>query len=170
MKIENNKVVTLSYELYVENDTQKKNLVEVADSSNPLVFLFGSSGFPPRFEDELQGLSQGDSFEFAVERDEAYGEYEDDAVVTFPLDMFKENGVVDESVFKVGNFIPMSDEDGNTIPGRILEVSSENIEMDFNHPLAGFDLAFKGKVIDIRDATQDEIAHGHVHGEGGHHH
>jgi FKBP-type peptidyl-prolyl cis-trans isomerase SlyD len=64
----------------------------------------------------------------------------------------------------------MSDQDGNIMHGKIIAVSPEGIKMDFNHPLAGMDLHFTGQVVDVREATADEISHGHAHGPGGHHH
>ena len=69
-----------------------------------------------------------------------------------------------------GNFIPMADSEGNHLQGKIVSVGDETVKMDFNHPLAGMDMHFNGKVIGVRDASAEEIAHGHVHGEGGHHH
>jgi FKBP-type peptidyl-prolyl cis-trans isomerase SlyD len=66
--------------------------------------------------------------------------------------------------------VPMSDNDGNHLRGKILEITDEHIKMDFNHPLAGTDLHFSIEVLDVREATDEEIDHGHVHGEHGHHH
>jgi FKBP-type peptidyl-prolyl cis-trans isomerase SlyD len=73
-------------------------------------------------------------------------------------------------MFQVGAMIPMSDSEGNHMQGKIVEVDEENVKMDFNHPLAGTDLHFQGEILDIREATEDELAHGHVHGEHGHQH
>lgn len=70
----------------------------------------------------------------------------------------------------VGNFVPMQDNEGNPLEGKIVEVNSEHVKMDFNHPLAGKTLHFTGKIVDLRDATEDELNHGHVHGPHGHHH
>ncbi|HEX8549039.1 MAG TPA: FKBP-type peptidyl-prolyl cis-trans isomerase [Cytophagaceae bacterium] len=170
MKVENNKVVTITYDLFIENESQPKILIEKADKSQPAVFLFGASGFPEKFEDELDGLNSGDSFEFSLTKEEAYGDFEDEALIRLDKSVFKENDQFDEDKFKVGSYIPMSDQDGNTIPGKIMEVTDTDLQMDFNHPLAGFNLSFVGEVIDVRDASQEEVAHGHVHGEGGHHH
>jgi FKBP-type peptidyl-prolyl cis-trans isomerase SlyD len=71
---------------------------------------------------------------------------------------------------KVGNVLPMTDSDGNQMRGSVQEITGEHVRMDFNHPLAGQDLHFAGEVLEIRDATKEELSHGHVHGPGGHHH
>ena len=73
-------------------------------------------------------------------------------------------------MFQVGAVVPMSDNEGNHLRGNIIEVTPEYVKMDFNHPLAGTDLHFSGEILSVRDATQDEIAHGHAHGPGGHQH
>ena len=69
-----------------------------------------------------------------------------------------------------GAFVPMNDQEGNPMQGLVLEIGDETIKMDFNHPMAGLDLFFTGQILDVREATPEELDHGHVHGEGGHHH
>jgi FKBP-type peptidyl-prolyl cis-trans isomerase SlyD len=73
-------------------------------------------------------------------------------------------------MFQVGAMIPMSDNEGNHLSGKILSITDENVQMDFNHPLAGTDLHFEGSILEVRAATQEELDHGHVHGEHGHQH
>jgi FKBP-type peptidyl-prolyl cis-trans isomerase SlyD len=88
-----------------------------------------------------------------------------------PTNIFHdEEGKFDDQMFHVGALVPMSDNDGNQLRGKIVEVDEENVKMDFNHPLAGTDLHFSGEVLEVRDATADEIAHGHAHGPNGHQH
>jgi len=65
---------------------------------------------------------------------------------------------------------PMMDQEGNKLPGRIMEINEEDVLMDFNHPLAGKELHFTGEITDVRMATSEELEHGHIHGPGGHHH
>jgi FKBP-type peptidyl-prolyl cis-trans isomerase SlyD len=84
-----------------------------------------------------------------------------------PIDIFKVDGVVDMAMLKTGNIIPMSDRDGNRLDGKVIAITGESVKMDFNHPLAGHQLHFSGEVIDVRDASEEEIAHGHAH--TGHH-
>lgn len=170
MKIEINKVVSLAYELQSENESGKKSFVENVGSDQPMVFLFGASGFPEKFEEELVGLEEGAAFDFMLDSDEAFGDLDEEAVVRLPIDVFKIDGKFDASKFKVGTFVPMSDAEGHRMQGKVLDVSEIDLQIDFNHPLAGLNLHFKGKVLEVRDATKEEIDHGHVHGHGGHHH
>jgi FKBP-type peptidyl-prolyl cis-trans isomerase SlyD len=170
MKIENNKVVSLAYKLDVEDENGVKQPIENVEKENPIVFLFGASGFPEKFESELVGLAAGDQFDFNLTTDEAFGDFDENAVVKLPREVFQIDGKFEEDKFKVGMFVPMSDSEGNRMQGKIVSIAEDGIEMDFNHPLAGHNLYFKGEVINVRDASMEEIEHGHVHGEGGHHH
>lgn len=170
MTVNENKVVSLTYELRTNDENGQQTLVEKVEQDNPMVFLYGVGGLLERFEDNIKGLAVGDPFEFSIDPQEGYGEFDEEAVVSLPKDVFKVDGKVDDTMLQVGNFIPMTDNEGNRLQGRVLEVESENVVMDFNHPLAGKNMHFKGKVVGVRDATSEELAHGHVHGEGGHHH
>jgi FKBP-type peptidyl-prolyl cis-trans isomerase SlyD len=170
MTVNDNKVVSLTYELRTDDENGQQTLVEKVEQDNPMVFLYGVSGLLERFEDNIKGLSIGDRFEFSIDPEEGYGEFDEEAVVNLPKDVFKVNGTVDNTMLQPGNFIPMTDNEGNRLQGRVLEIEEDSILMDFNHPLAGKNMHFKGEVVGIRDATSEELAHGHVHGEGGHHH
>lgn len=170
MKIEKNKVVTLTYELRIQNENGEQSLVEVANEEQPMAFIFGMSGLPDQFEDNLNGKSEGDDFEFKLDAEEGYGEYDENAVVELPMNVFEVEGAVPDNMLEVGNFIPMTDSEGNQLQGRVAKVTDTNVTMDFNHPLSGKELYFKGKVAQVRDATKEELDHGHVHGPGGHHH
>ena len=80
------------------------------------------------------------------------------------------NGEIAEELLKIGNIIPMQDENKNPLNGKVVALESETVKLDFNNPMAGIDLYFTGKVEDMRVASESEIAHGHVHGPHGHHH
>lgn len=167
MVIENKKVVSVSYELMVSEDGTE-TLVEQTEKDSPFVFLFGSGGLLEAFEDNLKGLKVGDKFDFVIKAEEGYGMREDDQVAQVPREAFlNSEGHMDEEMVKVGNYLPMVDNEGNRLNGMVQEVDEKFVTMDFNHPLVGKDLHFKGQVVDIRDATSEEISHGHVHGEGG---
>ena len=167
MKIEPNKVVTVTYKLDANLKGNEKAHIETAGKEHPLVFLFGAGGMIPAFENNLQGLSKGDSFNFSLEPEHGYGQVVDDALVDLPLDIFKVDGVLDMEMLRTGNTIPMSDREGNRLDGKVIEVGGESVKMDFNHPLAGHELHFTGEVVDIREATEEELSHGHAH--TGHH-
>jgi FKBP-type peptidyl-prolyl cis-trans isomerase SlyD len=170
MKIEKNKVVTLTYELRILNENGEPSLVETANEEQPMVFIYGMSGLPDQFEENLDGLNTGDSFDFKLGVEDGYGEFNKEALVDLPTNVFEVDGSVPENMLEEGNYIPMADSEGNQLQGRVVEVGDDTVKMDFNHPLAGKELYFKGKVENVRDATQEELDHGHVHGEGGHHH
>ena len=125
----------------------------------------------PDFELNIQGKSSGDLFDFHIPAALAYGEHDAQHIAMIPTTIFhNEKGIFDTEMFKLGALVPMSDNEGNQLRGRIIEVDDQNVKMDFNHPLAGTDLHFSGEIISVRAANEDEIAHGHVHGEHGHQH
>ena len=170
MTISDQKVVSISYDLSVTDENQQKVLVESAEAEEPMVFLFGHSGLPEEFENQLQGKNAGDAFNFSLTPEQAYGDYDEQAIVEIPKQVFEIDGKLDLQMLEPGNFLPMADNEGNQMQAKVIEVGPENVTMDFNHPLAGMVMHFDGKVQDVRDATPDELAHGHAHGAGGHQH
>jgi len=167
MKVEANKVVKIIYELEI-GDENDREMLEIVEDDEPMVFIQGMSGLPEAFEVQINGLQAGDEFKFSVDAAEGYGDPDPEAIIDFPIENFKiEDGEIPEGMLEIGNMIPFSNEDGNKMNGRIIEVTEETVILDFNHPLAGQNMHFTGKVLALRDATKDEIAHGHVHGEGG---
>ena len=170
MIIESKKVVSVNYHLTV-NENNQEILVEKTDAEHPFVFLFGAGGLLEAFESNLKGKKVGDSFDFRIDAENGYGLVDEDSIVTIPIDAFKaEDGTIDEEMVKVGNTLPMTDNEGNRLQGVVDEITDVHVRMDFNHPLAGQDLRFKGIVLDIREASAEELSHGHVHGPHGHHH
>lgn len=165
MKITKHTVPSVSYQLQVEGQ-----IVDQAGSDQPLVFLFGVGSMIPGFEKELEGLEAGDQYDFKLNPSDAYGDVNPEAVVEVPLAVFQVEGQDANEFLKVGNTLPMQDQNGNPLQGTVVEVGEENVKMDFNHPLAGKELHFTGKVEDVREATSEEIDHGHAHGPGGHQH
>ena len=158
MIVEKNKVVSLSYELKVKGET-----VETVDTDSPLRFLFGAGNLLPKFEENLNGLKINDGFDFELISDDAYGPVNDEAIVDVPLQAFSVEGEIDRDMLQEGNHIPMMDQAGNRLNGVVVKSDDEYVTMDFNHPLAGDDLHFSGTVVEIRDASADELEHGHVH-------
>ena len=124
----------------------------------------------PEFEENLHGLKEGDSFDFAILTENAYGPLDPNAVVEIPKEAFTIDGKLQDDILEIGSILPMRDNEGNFLQGKILDLKDDVVMMDFNHPLAGKDLHFKGFIVDVREATAEELSHGHVHGEGGHHH
>ncbi|MEO8148184.1 MAG: peptidylprolyl isomerase [Bacteroidia bacterium] len=168
MKIASNKVVSVTYELHSSKGSDEKKFVETANIDNPLTFLCGTGSMIPKFEEQIAGLSLGDKFAFSILPEEAYGTVDADAIVSVPLDVFKVEGVVDYEILKVGNVLPMRDNEGNSLNGKVVIIENDHVILDFNHPLAGQQLHFKGEVIEVREATTDELEHGHAHTPGMH--
>lgn len=156
MEIARNRMVTLTYDLRLED--QNGDMIEQATAERPLKFIYGAGQMLPKFEAQLAGLKQGESFEINLTKYEAYGEVNEDAIVELPRQVFMVDGNFDDELVKVGNSVPMMTGDGQRLNGIVLEVSDQVVKMDFNHPLAGEDLHFQGEVLEVRDATDEEIA------------
>jgi FKBP-type peptidyl-prolyl cis-trans isomerase SlyD len=155
MEIQKNMMVTVTYDLMI--DDHEGEMIEQATADRPLKFLYGAGMMLPKFEEGLSGLKSGDGFEIALNHLDAYGAVNEDAVVDLPKDIFIVNGQFDPEFIKVGNSIPMMSGDGQRLNGIVLEVADNSVRMDFNHPLAGEDLYFRGQVVDVRPATDQEI-------------
>ncbi|MBC7776343.1 MAG: FKBP-type peptidyl-prolyl cis-trans isomerase [Phycisphaerae bacterium] len=168
MTIEQNKVVAVHYTL--NEGTADGQLVESTNGGEPLAFIFGVGSMIPAFEANLAGLTIGDTFAFGIPAAQAYGVYDDTALVEVPKQIFEHDGKIPDGLLEVGNVLPLQDQEGNRMQGMVAWVGLEKVKLDFNHPMAGVDLFFTGHVESVRDAEPAEIAHGHVHGAGGHHH
>ncbi len=163
MTIEDKKVIELTYELRTEGE--QGDIVEKVEDKKPLRFLYGAGNMLPKFEENLKGLKDGESFKFKIECDDAYGQASEEAVVDIPKNVFEVEGEVNEDILYQGNVIPMMDAQGNKYTGVVQEVKDNEVSMDFNHPLAGDDLFFTGKILAIRDASDKEIEQGHAEEE-----
>jgi FKBP-type peptidyl-prolyl cis-trans isomerase SlyD len=155
MEIGKNAMVTLTYDLMI-ND-QHGEMIEQTTSERPLKFLYGAGMMLQEFEKNLLGLKEGDHFEMKLDYSDAYGEVNEEAIVDLPKKIFMTDGHFDADFIKVGNTIPMMSGDGQRLNGIILEVEDDSVRMDFNHPLAGENLFFKGSVLGVREATEEEI-------------
>ena len=168
MKIEARKVVTLQYDLYVDGEKGQEELMEKATAEAPLVYCHGEGMMLPAFEQQMAGLSEGDSFDFRIACQDAYGEYEDEGVLTLDKKMFYNgDGEFDSERVYVGAIVPMNTADGQVINAQIAEITAENVTIDLNHPLAGENLHFVGKVLNLRDVTEGELKALHHRGCGG---
>ncbi len=157
MKIETNKFITLAYDLHV-GEGDERELMESATKEAPLEFIFGTNSMLQSFENQIEGKGIGDTFTFTLTPDEAYGAYEDEKILELPKSVFQVDGEIDEDILFEGNTVPMMDSDGNKLMGSVIEIKEDVVSMDFNHPLAGEIMHFSGNVIDVRDATPEEIA------------
>ncbi|HEY8931090.1 MAG TPA: peptidylprolyl isomerase [Mucilaginibacter sp.] len=163
MKINPQNVVSLTYDLYVEQDGAEV-LQDKATEEQPLTFLYGVGQMIPGFESSLAGLSTGDSFDFRIGPADAYGEYDDESVANLPNEMFT------EGLPEIGDVLDLQNSEGHQFRGQVVSLAEDAVIVDLNHPMAGQELHFKGQILNVREATPEELAHGHVHGPGGHHH
>jgi FKBP-type peptidyl-prolyl cis-trans isomerase SlyD len=151
-------VVTLEYTLRVNGE-----VIDTSEGNRPIEFIQGQQQIIKGLEDVLYGMSVGDSKEVMVEPDEGYGEIDPENFADIPRDQFPP-----EIPLEAGIELELKDQDGDLIDARIVSVDDENVHLDFNHPLAGEQLHFVVKVVGLREATEDELSHGHVHGEHSH--
>ena len=170
MTITDDKVVSVNYYLTANKGNAPEELIEETSKEHPFVFIFGFGAVLPDFESNLSGKQKGDRFDFRIGAGNGYGLYEKEYVVQIDKAAFEIDGKFDDSRVKVGAELEMTDAEGNPLLGKVLAISDAAVEMDFNHPLAGYDLHFIGEVLEVRSATQEELDHGHVHGAHGHHH
>ena len=152
MNITKNKLVSLAYELRV-NGTDE--IVEKLDTDNPLRFISGAGFLLPEFEQQVEGMTKGDKFNFILKSDNAYGPVDPKAIIDLERSIFS-GGEYDEDFFEVGKTIPMMTKSGQRVDGKIIGVTAESIKMDFNHPMAGKDLNFVGHVVDVKDSTDED--------------
>lgn len=167
MTVSQNKVVSLTYEL--RRDNASGEVIETVETAKPLTFLYGAGLMLPKFEAELNGLDKGAGFDFSLQAEEAYGTINEDVIIDLPKETFVRDGELQDDLLFENNIIQMQDKNGNMFNGRVLEVAPETVKMDFNHPLAGTDLHFKGEIVEVREATPEELEHKHVHEDGKEH-
>ena len=155
MKIENNKMVSLIYELR-ENDSNGR-IIEALDETRPLKFIYGTGRLLPVFESNINLLETGDNFRFKLNSESAYGDKREEMIINVPVSVFESDGKINEDICKVGNEVPMTDSEGNPLTGVINEITDTYVRMDFNHPMAGLDLYFTGKIVEVREASEHEL-------------
>lgn len=159
MKITANKSVSAEYELYVDGETEGElELMERATAEQPLSFIYGVGMMLPKFEENIFGLATGDKFDFTIENEDAYGPYEDENVLDLDRSIFEIDGKLDEEVVFEGNVVPLMDNEGHRINAQVVEVTDTHVKVDLNHPLAGETLHFKGSILEVREASEKELA------------
>jgi len=152
-EITKNKVVRVHY---TGTHPDSGEVFDSSEGKEPLAFLVGQKQMIPGFERELMGVTQGEKVEFTLPPEDAYGQHDSDKVQQIPLETFGE----------------IAPEVGMTLlsdlgPFIVTEITDESVTVDFNHALAGKSLTFSVEVIEVREATDEEISHGHAHGPGG---
>jgi len=162
MTITKNSIATLHYTL--KDDAGE--VLDIADDNNPFLYMHGVGGMIPGLEKALENRAAGENVVVSVPPAEAYGERNPDLTQDVPREMF---GEVDDDDMKVGaQFQAQTDQGVEIIT--VAAIEGDTIKIDGNHPMAGETLHFDVNILDIRDATDEEISHGHPHGPGGHQH
>lgn len=161
MPITNGKVVLMHYVL--KNDDGE--MLDSSEGQEPLGYLHGGSNIVPGLEKELEGKKKGDKVSAAVAPAEGYGERDTRGVQKVGRDQFPE-----EAELEPGMQFMAQNEDGSQFPFWVTDIGDDEVTIDMNHPLAGETLHFDVEIVEVRDASEEEVAHGHVHGPGGHHH
>lgn len=156
MEKADNKYITVAYKLYTVEDG-KKDFTEEAPATHPFQFISGLGMTLEAFESQLNHLNQGDTFDFTLTPEEAYGEYNEEHVIDLPKEIFLIDGKFDSEHVVEGAVLPLMTNDGQRINGSVVEVKEDVVVMDMNHPLAGCSLNFVGEVITSRTATNEEI-------------
>jgi len=160
MNIEKDKVVYFHYTLSGEDGTA----YESSAGSHPMTFLFGHNNILPALETEFDGKKEGDQFQVTLPPEKAYGLRNEESIQRIPIKHLATKGKLQKGMaVKVNTDKGMRDV-------TVVKVGRFNVDVDTNHPLAGLTLTFDISIEEVRDAEAEELAHGHVHGVGGHHH
>ncbi len=156
-RVEKDVVVSMDYTLNVDGE-----VVDFSDKEEPLEYIQGHGQIIPGLERAMEGMQVGDSKEVNVPAQQAYGEVDPGAVVEVSRADFPPNVPIE-----VGTPLQVRNMDGQILDARISTIEGDKVKLDFNHPLAGKDLLFNVTVVGLRNATEEELEHGHVHGEDG---
>ena len=161
MAIAQHKVVTIHYKVV---DAESGELIDSSENSQPMTYLHGAQNIVPGLEKALEGKSVGDELEVTIKPADAYGERSEEGIQQVPIEVFD-----DMEKIEPGMTLMVETEDGplNLV---VTEVDETTVTVDANHPMAGKSLTFSVKIEEVRDANEEEVAHGHVHGPEGHHH
>jgi FKBP-type peptidyl-prolyl cis-trans isomerase SlyD len=161
MKIQDNSVVAIDYTLKGDDGS----VIDSSEGDSPLLYLHGHSNIVEGLEEALVGLGVGDSLDVIVSPEKGYGTRDDELIFEVPR-----AHLPDDVEPEKGMQLTMTSDDGETVPVTITKVMPTTVEVDANHELAGERLHFSVVVREIRNATSEELAHGHVHEPGHHHH
>jgi len=160
MQIEKHRVVTLAYTLKDDDD----RIIDQSDDGS-FCYLHGASNIIPGLENALTGKVAGDELSVSIPPEEGYGAHDVEKTQAVPREMFPA-----EEEIVPGMQFHAQGPDGHQLVVTVVKVDDDRVTVDGNHPLAGVQLNFDVKVLEVRAATGEEITHGHVHGPGGHHH
>lgn len=165
MLVELNKVVSFHYRL---RDAENELIEDSHEDNSPVVYLHGHNGIIQGLENALVGKAAGDKFNVTLAPEQGYGPRKADSIQRVSINHIV-GGAKKKSRFKPGVVVHLNTKNG-PVPAIIVKAGLKTLDVDTNHPLAGKTLAFEIEVLDVREASTEELEHGHVHGDGGHHH
>ena len=157
METKKNQYVAVAYKLYID-DEDGRHLVEEATQTKPFTFITGFGIALDAFENRMIELKAGEEFDFSLNTDQAYGEHHEEMVLQLDREMFVVDGKFDQQHIYPEAVIPLQNEEGTRFYGRVVEIGTEKVTVDLNHPLAGEVLHFVGSVVENREATEQEVA------------
>jgi len=160
MPFEPNKVIKMNYTL---KDSEGV-VIDTTENKGAFSFISGANQILPKLEEKIGSMLIGSKKDVKLSAEEAYGVYDEKAIQKVEKSTFP-----DDATVEVGMGFVANSQDGHPMPFRVAAVEENEVTIDFNHPLAGKDLEFNVHLVDIRNASEEEVAHGHVHGPGGHH-
>lgn len=152
-----NKFITVAYKLYTIEDGDK-DFAEEATVEKPFEFISGLGLTLPLFEENIKDLQAGETFDFVINKEDAYGVYDERQVVPLPKKTFEIDGVFDSEHIVEGAIIPLMNAEGQRFNASVSKITENQVTVDLNHPLAGCDLQFIGSVVESRLATNEELA------------
>lgn len=152
-----NKYISVSYKLYTNGSDEKPELIEETVEGEPFIFVSALGMTLDAFEAQIVPLNVGEKFDFTLNPNDAYGEYEASGKQSLPRKVFEINGKLDSRFIYEGAVVPLASPDGARFNGTIVEIGEESITVDLNHPLAGKSLNFVGEVLESREATNEEV-------------
>jgi FKBP-type peptidyl-prolyl cis-trans isomerase SlyD len=156
LRVQDGQVVSMEYTLKVDG-----LVTDASEAGEPLEYVHGAGNIIPGLEREMTGMAIGDRKVVVVAAEEGYGSQDEEAFMDVPRDQFP-----DEIPMEIGAGLQVQNKEGHSMFARIDRVDDQSVRLDFNHPLAGKELHFSVKVVGLREATAEEVAHGHVHGPG----
>ena len=168
MEKKHNMFMAVSYTLYTV-DGENREKIEEAPTTKPFEFISGFGVTLDEFEKNIVELEPGAQFDFELTKEQAYGDYEEERVLDLDRSIFQINGHFDHENIFVDAIVPLQNEEGNRFYGRVMDITDDKVKMDLNHPLAGKTLNFKGRVLEKREASNQEIQNlvNFLSGEGG---
>jgi FKBP-type peptidyl-prolyl cis-trans isomerase SlyD len=148
-------VVSIDYSLTVDGE-----IIDASEENDPLEFIQGHQNIIPGLENQIYGMKVGESKEVSVAPKDGYGNVDPEAIIDVPREEFPKDFEI-----KPGLELQLQSQDGELLNAVIVSLSKDKVRLDLNHPLAGKDLLFRVTVVDLREATEEELSHGHVHGD-----